>query len=205
VFAISAKVTNGLNADGSEILFDSVKNSKDYWVDADYWFGPDGGVTFMAYHGTKDQIQNQGDPDQFTYRPNIRRYGVFGNYLFFDKLDVSGRVSAKRRRLVGRARHPLTHFLSNGYRAEVDYYIQTGFACSLARFDRLNQSISPGPAVHTQAWSVGSEKALTDLGNVVLRATYGYERDQDPVLGTVTTDKAFQYRCAVDVVKEREI
>ena len=60
VFAVSAKVTNGLNADGSEILFNSTKNSKDYWFDADYWFGPDGGVTFMAYHGTKDQVQNQG-------------------------------------------------------------------------------------------------------------------------------------------------
>ena len=190
VFAISAKVTNGLNADGSEILFDSVKNSKDYWVDADYWFGPDGGVTFMAYHGTKDQIQNQGDPDQFTYRPNIRRYGVFGNYLFFDKLDVLGGYLRSDDDWLAEQGTPLTHFLSNGYRAEVDYYIQTGFAV-MARFDRLNQSISPGPAVHTQAWSVGSEKALTDLGNVVLRATYGYERDQDPVLGTVTTDKHF--------------
>ena len=29
VFAVSAKVTNGLNADGSEILFGSTKNSKD--------------------------------------------------------------------------------------------------------------------------------------------------------------------------------
>ena len=60
IFAVSAKVTNGLNADGSEILFNSTKNSKDVWFDADYWFGPDGGITFMAYHGTKDQIQNAG-------------------------------------------------------------------------------------------------------------------------------------------------
>ena len=106
VFAVSAKVTNGLNADGSEILFNSTKNSKDYWFDADYWFGPDGGVTFMTYHGTKDQVQNQGAPDQFTYRPNIRRYGVFGNYLFFDKLDVLGGYLRERRRLAGRAGQP---------------------------------------------------------------------------------------------------
>ena len=90
VFAVSAKVTNGLNADGSEILFNSQKNSKDAWFDVDYWFGPDGGVTFMTYYGTKDQVQNQGTPDEFTFRPKIRRYGVFGNYLFFDKLDVLG-------------------------------------------------------------------------------------------------------------------
>jgi hypothetical protein len=87
---VSAKVTNGLNADGSEILFNSTKNSKDYWFDADYWFGPDGGVTFMTYQGTKDQVQNQGADNEFTYRPRIRRYGIFGNYLFFDKLDVLG-------------------------------------------------------------------------------------------------------------------
>ena len=104
VFAVSAKVTNGLNADGSEILFNSTKNSKDYWFDADYWFGPDGGVTFMAYHGTKDQVQNAGSADEFTYRPNIRRYGVFGNYLFFDKLDVLGGYLRSRRRLAGTSR-----------------------------------------------------------------------------------------------------
>jgi hypothetical protein len=30
VFAVSAKVTNGLNPDGSEIIFNSTKNAKDY-------------------------------------------------------------------------------------------------------------------------------------------------------------------------------
>jgi len=190
VFAISAKVTNGLNADGSEILFNSTKNSKDYWVDADYWFGPDGGVTFMAYRGTKDQVQNQGALDQFTYRPIVRRYGVFGNYLFFDKLDVLGGYLRDDDDWEDEAGASLTHFLSNGYRAEADYYIQRGFAV-MARYDRLKQTIAGGPANHTEAWSVGSEKALTQLGNVVLRATYGHERDQDPVSGAVTTDKHF--------------
>ena len=110
VFAVSAKVTNGLNADGSEILFNSTKNAKDFWFDADYWFGPDGGVTFMTYHGNKDQVQNQGAADEFTYRPMIRRYGVFGNYLFFDKLDVLGGYLRSQRRLAGRAGRP-THQL----------------------------------------------------------------------------------------------
>jgi len=44
VIGVSAKVTNGINADGSEILFDSTKNSKDAWFDADYWFGPTAGL-----------------------------------------------------------------------------------------------------------------------------------------------------------------
>jgi len=191
VFAVSAKATNGLNADGSEILFNSTKNSKDYWFDADYWFGPDGGVTFMTYRGTKDQVQNAGDPDEFTYRPTIRRYGVFGNYYFFDKLDVLGGYLRDNDDWQDEPGGKLTSFVSNGYRAEVDYYIQRGFAV-MARFDRLKQTLAGGPSNLTQAWSFGSEKALTELGNVVLRATYGHERDQDPVSGSVTTDKLFK-------------
>jgi hypothetical protein len=190
VFAISGKVTNGLNADGSEILFNSTKNSKDYWLDADYWFGPDGGVTLMAYRGTKDQIQNQGDPDQFTYRPTIRRYGVFGNYLFFDKLDILGGYLRDDDDWQDEAGNPLTHFISNGFRAEVDYYIQRGFAV-MARFDSLKQTIANGPKNTSNAWNIGSERALTQLGNVVLRGTYGLERDQDPTTGLVITDKHF--------------
>ena len=119
VFAVSAKVTNGLNADGSEILFNSTKNSKDYWFDADYWFGPDGGVTFMTYYGTKDQVQNQGADDEFTFRPTIRRYGVFGNYLFFDKLDVLGGYLRSSDDWQDEAGGKTTRFTSNGYRAEV--------------------------------------------------------------------------------------
>jgi hypothetical protein len=191
VLAVSAKVTNGLNADGSEILSASTKNSKDYWFDADYWFGPDGGVTFMAYHGTKDQVQNQGATDQFTYRPNIRRYGVFGNYLFFDKLDVLGGYLRSDDDWQDEPGAPITHFISNGYRAELDYYVQRGFAV-MARYDRMKQTIAGGPANHTQSWRIGGEKALTDIGNVVLRGSYGQERDQDPVSGSTTTDKLFQ-------------
>lgn len=191
VFAVSAKVTNGLDADGNAILFGSTKNSKDYWFDADYWFGPDGGVTFLAYHGTKDQVQNQGAADEFTFRPNIRRYGVFGNYLFFDKLDVLGGYLRSSDDWQDEAGAKLTRFTSNGYRAEVDYYLQRGCAL-MARYDRLKQNIAAGPANHTEAWSVGGEKALTELGNVVVRGTYTHERDQDPLSGSVMTDKLFK-------------
>lgn len=191
VFAISGKVTNGLNADGSEILFNSTKNSKDYWVDADYWFGPDGGVTFMTYYGKKDQVQNQGAPDEFTFRPTIRRYGLFGNYLFFDKLDVLGGYLRSDDDWQDEPGAPMTHFISNGYRAEVDYYLQTGFAL-MARYDWMKQTIASGPSNHTEAWNIGGEKALTQLGNVVLRAAYGQERDQDPVSNLVTLNKLFQ-------------
>jgi hypothetical protein len=191
VLAVSAKVTNGLNADGSEILFNSQKNSKDFWFDADYWFGPDGGVTFMTYYGSKDQVQNQGGTDEFTFRPKIRRYGLFGNYLFFDKLDVLGGYVRSRDDWQDAAASKLTGFTSNGYRAEVDYYVQRGWAV-MARYDRLNQRIAGGPSAHTEAWAIGSERGLTQLGNVVLRATYNHERDTDPVSGSATTDKLFK-------------
>jgi hypothetical protein len=190
VFAVSAKVTNGLNADGSEILFNSTKNSKDFWFDADYWFGPDGGVTFLAYRGTKDQVQNAGADNEFTFRPTVRRYGIFGNYLFFDKLDILGGYLRSNDDWQDEPA-TTTHFISNGYRAEADYYLQRGFAV-MARFDRMKQNIGGGPANHTTAWNFGGEKALTELGNVVVRATYGRERDQDPVSGAAVTDKLFK-------------
>ena len=62
----------------------------------------------------------------------------------------------------------------------------------MARYDRMKQTIAGGPANHTQAWRIGGEKALTDMGNVVLRGAYGQERDQDPVSGSTNTDKLFQ-------------
>jgi hypothetical protein len=145
----------------------------------------------MTYYGRKDQVQNQGTPDEFTYRPTIRRYGVFGNYLFFDKLDVIGgylRGQDDWKDMLTSTNAKLT---SNGYRAEVDYYFKRGFA-AMARYDRLNQAIPGGPTAHTQAWGVGGLHALTELGNVVIRATYNYERDADPVSGAVNTDKLFK-------------
>jgi hypothetical protein len=39
---------------------------------------------------------------------------------------------------------------------------------------------------------VGAEKALTEIGNVIMRVSYGHERDQDPVSGLSTTDKLFK-------------
>lgn len=188
VLGLSAKVTNGVNADGSTILFDSTKNAKDAWFDADYWFGPDGGVTFMTYYGRKDQVQNQGMPSQFTYRPTIRRYGVFANYLFFDKLDVLGGYLRSRGDWKDDPSGVNTNFIANGYRAEVDYYIRQGFAV-MARYDRLSQTIAAGPVAHANAWALGGEKALTQMGNVVVRATYSHEHDTDPLSGSETTDK----------------
>ena len=191
VFAVSAKVTNGLNADGTEILANSTKNSKDVWADADYWFGPDGGVTVMMYRGSKDQIQNSGASNQFTYRPTFYRVGAFANYLFFDKLDLLGGYIHSRDDWEWNQGDPLTHYTADTYRGEADYYLKTGTVV-MARLDRGTSSIAPQPTMHTRAWGIGAEHALTQLGNVVVRASYNQEHDGDPLALVGMTDKLFK-------------
>jgi len=191
VFAVSAKVTNGLNADGSEILSASTKNSKDVWADADYWFGPDGGVTVMFYRGSKDQIQNTGAANQFTYRPTFSRVGILGNYLFFDKLDLLGGFVRGQDDWQSVAKGPVGQYTSDSVRGEADYYLKTGTVV-MARFDRSLQKIPGNPTMHSQAWGIGGEHALTQTGNVVVRASYNQEHDGDPVALLGATDKLFK-------------
>jgi hypothetical protein len=61
----------------------------------------------------------------------------------------------------------------------------------MARLDRGTATIDPQPTMHTRAWGIGAEHALTDLGNVVVRATYNQEHDGDPVALVGSTDKKF--------------
>ena len=205
VFAVSAKVTNGLNADGSEILDASTKSSKDVWADADYWFGPDGGVTVMIYRGTKDQNQNSGRQRiQFTYRPTFYRVGVFGNYLFFDKLDLLGGYHPQPGRLAMASRAArMSHYIANTYRGEADYYFKTG-TVMMARYDRAHCNHRPNPTMHTQAWGIGGEHALTPLGNIVLRAAYNQEHDGDPVALAGHHRQTVQARHPIHVVRRDE-
>ena len=145
----------------------------------------------MTYYGTKDQIQNQGAPNEFTYRPTIRRYGVFGNYMWADKLDFLGGYVRSNDDWQDVPGGKLTNYKSNAYRGEVDWYVQQGWAI-MARYDRLNHSIVGESSGSTWVWGVGSEKALTQLGNVVIRGTYNQSHETDPVSGSVTTDKLFK-------------
>ena len=191
IFAVSAKVTNGLAADGSTVLNASTRNAKDFWADADYWFGPDGGVTVMVYRGSKDQVQNAGMDNEFTYTPTFYRVGAFGNYLFFDKLDVLGGYVHGQDDWKTDAAGSMGQYTSNSLRGELDYYFKTG-TVAMVRFDRLAHNVTGGPTMHTEAFSVGAEHALTKLGNVVMRATYNQEHDADPVAVSGSTDKLFK-------------
>jgi hypothetical protein len=190
IFGIQARVTNGLNADGSEIVGESNRNGKDFWLNADYLFGPDGGLTFLSYYGHKDQIQNEGGPDEFMFHPAIRRNGIFGNYLFADRLDVLGGYIRAEDDWKLAADGSTGKYTSNGLHGEVDYYIKRGFALT-ARYDRLNQDTTDTGRTHSSVWGVGAQKALTELGNVIIRGSYNHERDQDPVSAAVSTGKLF--------------
>lgn len=191
IFGVSFKVTNGLNADGSEILAGSTKNSKDIWADADYWFGPDGGVTVLFYRGSKDQIQNAGTDTEFTYRPTFDRIGAMGNYLFFDKLDLLGGYIHGRDDWEFVQGGPKANYIQDTYRGEADYYLKTGTVI-MARLDRGTAALPTQPTMHTRVWGIGAEHALTDRGNVVVRAAYNQEHDGDPVALVGTTDKLFR-------------
>lgn len=184
-------MTNGVNADGSEILLKSAKNFKDVWLDADYLFGPDGGITFMTYQGRKDQVQNEGTPSEFTFRPNLRRYGFFGNYLFFDKLDIQAGYLRSDDDWKDSFNGKTSSYIANGYRGEVDYYLQRGFAL-VGRYDRLSETIAGGRPAHTEDWGAGGEKTLTDKGNIIVRATYRHRHGTDPVSDSLFTDKLFK-------------
>ncbi len=144
----------------------------------------------MMYRGSKDQIQNSGASNQFTYRPTFYRAGAFGNYLFFDKLDLLGVYIRSQDDWLWTQGGPTSHYIANTYRGEADYYIKTGTVL-MARLDRGTASIDPQPLMHTRAWGIGAERALTARGNVVARATYNQEHDGDPVALVGTTDKKF--------------
>ena len=192
VFAATAKVTNGNNADGSEILGPSSRNSKDVWLDVDWWYAPESGVTFLDYYGKKDQVQNSGGPDQFTFHPVIRRQGVFANYMIKYKVDVLGGYLHTNDGWLSVQGGPPGRFTANDAYGAVDYYICQGFAVS-ARYDFLRQKITNGVGLQSiHDWTVGINKTLTASGNVISRAAYSNLSGRDPVSAVKSTDKRFQ-------------
>ena len=145
----------------------------------------------MMYRGSKDQVQNAATESEFTYRPVFDREGVFGNYLFFDKLDVLGGFIHGRDDWKAMSTDPVANYTQNTYRVEVDYYLKTVTAV-MARLDRGTATVPSQPTVHNRAWGIGAVHALTDMGNVVVRASYNQEHDGDPVALMGATDKLFK-------------
>ncbi len=143
IFAITGKVTNGDNADGTETLGLSSRTGKDLWLDVDWWYAPESGVTFVDYYGTKDQMQNTGADDQFTYQSHIRRQGVFANYMIANKVDILGGYLRNLDDWQYVAGVSGNHFAGKDGFLTLDYYLKPGFAIS-GRYDLLKQSITAG-------------------------------------------------------------
>lgn len=192
IVAASVEVTNGDNADGSEILGNSSKNAKDVWFDADWWFAPESGVSFIDYYGRKFQNQNDGLPNQFTYYPTLRRQGLFGNYMVASKVDLLGGYLHSRDDWQDPATGTPGIFQGNDSYGEADYYIRTGLVAAV-RYDRLRQFVTGGPGRQgTRQWTVGVEKALTPSGNIVGRLGYTDQVGRDPLAAVRSTSKSVQ-------------
>lgn len=193
VFAASAKVTNGDNADGSEILGPSARNSKSFWADIDYWYAPESGVTFVDYYGKKDNLQTDLNGNPFTFHPVIRRQGIFGNYKLLSKADFLGGWMHSHDGWVAPDGSSAS-FLANDSYAAIDYYIVQGLAIS-GRYDLLHQTITGTSGVGLQSnhdWTIGGSKTLTRSGNTIVRIAYGDQSGRDPVAAVKGTDRLFQ-------------
>jgi hypothetical protein len=194
VFAASAKITNGDNADGSEILTSSNRNSKDAWVDLDFWYAPESGITFIDYYGKKDQNNTDALGNAFTFHPVIRRQGIFANYMYKNTVDLTGGYLRSHDGWLSAVGAPAGTFVGNDYFVGLDYYIRQGFAVS-GRFDRLNQQITGIGGVgkqNTHDWTIGVNKTFTQSGNIIGRIAYSNLSGRDPVAAVKSTDRLVQ-------------
>lgn len=193
IVGANVKVTNGVNPDGTDSLTASNRNGKDVWFDADWWYAPESGISFVAYQGKKLQTQNLGLSNEFTFYPNIRRFGVFGNYMIArDKVDILGGYLHGNDAWEDPASGTPGKYLSNGYFAEVDYYIRRGLA-AVGRYDRLKQDVTGGATpTNIEQWQVGAEKSFTSNGAVVGRLSFGNMHGVDPLAFSGSSTRTFQ-------------
>ena len=200
VLGASLSVSNGDHADGSTITGPDAKNAKDLYVDLDWWYAPESGVSFLSYYGKKNQIQNSGTPNQFTFYPTIHRNGIFANYMaFHDKLNVLGGFMYDHDGYEISQPGPASSFISKDYYGELDYYIVRGTAATV-RYDRLNQQIVGGiGGVSQEQPSFGLQRTFTPSGNIIGRLSYSNLHGRDPIAGvgsssrTIMSDVEFNF------------
>ena len=200
ILGASLSVSNGDHADGSMIAGPDARNAKDLYADIDWWYAPESGVSFLSYYGKKNQIQNSGAPNQFTFYPVIRRNGIFANYMaFHDRVNVLGGFMYDHDGYAISQPGPASSFISKDYYGELDYYIVRGTAATV-RYDRLNQHIVGGiGGVSQEQPSFGLERAFTPSGNIIGRLSYSNLHGRDPIAGvgsssrTIMSDVEFNF------------
>ena len=189
VVGLTAKVANGLDVNGNGIGNGSTYNHKDVMFDADFLIGDNGSVSAMYYNGRKDTIQNAGTPQQFTYVPTAKRWGLFGHYKFFDHLDVLAGYMGGREDWQSTFNGPVNTFNTKAYFGEVDYYIAQGLVV-WGRYDKSNydQPDFGLYASNNTTWMGGVIKTVDRLGNVKLYAQFIDAKGND-ITGAYNEDK----------------
>ena len=194
IFGASVSVSNGDHADGSTIQGPSSKNAKDIYVDADWWFAQESGVTFISYYGKKNQtnapLSTPGSTTQLNYYPVIRRNGIFANYRTFqNRLNVMGGFMDDHDGYEISQTGPGSNFISKDYYGELDYFFVRGTA-AIMRYDRLNQRIQGGiGGVSQEQPTFGLERTLTPAGNIIARLSYANLHGRDPIAGVGTANR----------------
>jgi hypothetical protein len=190
ILGASLSVSNGDHADGSTITGPDARNAKDLYADIDWWYAPESGITFLSYYGKKNQIQNSGAPNQFTFYPVVRRNGLFGNYMaFHNRLDILGGFMYDDDDYKISQPGPASSFISKDYYGELDYFIVRGTA-AVVRYDRLNQHIVRGiGGVSQEQPSFGLERAFTPSGNIIGRLSYSNLHGRDPIAGVGSSSR----------------
>ena len=200
ILGASLSVSNGDHADGSTITGPDARNAKDVYVDLDWWYAPESGVSFLSYYGKKNQIQNFGAPNQFTFYPVIHRNGIFANYMaFHNKLNILGGFMYDHDGYEISQPGPASSFTSKDYYGELDYFFYRGMAATV-RYDRLNQRIVGGiGGVSQEQPSFGLQRTLTPSGNIIGRLSYSNLHGRDPIAGvgssgrTIMSDVEFDF------------
>ncbi len=176
VIGLSLKVTNGLDADGAGVSSGSDRNHKDLWFGADFLLGNQAALSVSYYRGQKLQVQNEGAPEEFTYEPETRRYGLYASYRFFRQLDVLLGYQHTKEDWQQLATSPVGSFSGNAYSLEVDEYIRQGLV-AWVRYDS-NPYDAPFAALaksQDRRFMAGILKTLTQRGNVKAYLEYSYE------------------------------
>lgn len=196
VIGLTAKVANGLDADGNGIGNASQYNHKDVMFDADFLIGENGSVSMVYYNGKKDTVQNAGSPQEFTYVPRATRWGIMGHYKFLDHVDVLGGYMGGREDWQNVSTSPVNTFNTKGYYGEVDYYIRQGLAVfgryDRSDYDRPDISLKP---MNNRQWIAGVLWAPIPRGNAKVYLQYIDSRGND-LTGADATDK--QAKLGVD-------